>query len=115
MRRAVRALPLCLALCLRASGCTPVPTVTPNPVPPAEPLQVGDCDAAVTRYEALLARPTPGPLARPLATVEEPPMSAETFRAQCLNRLAGKARRTILRCWRDADGPATFLACNERF
>ena len=84
-------------------------------MPPAEPLQVGDCEAAVPRYEALLSRPAPGPLARPLATVEEPPMNAETFRAQCLNRLAGKVRRMILRCWRDADSPTTFLACNDRF
>ena len=42
-------------------------------------------------------------------------MNAETFRAQCLNRLAGKVRRMILRCWRDADSPTTFLACNDRF
>lgn len=94
-----------LSLGALLAACTPVPVVHPQPVPSAEKLRPEDCPAAAAAYEKHLAAP---------GTVAHWP-TVEDFRADCQSRLAGRVRRVVLRCWRDALNAATFLSCNDRF
>lgn len=98
---------LLLGLC----ACTTVPTVTANPVPPAETLRAADCAAAASVYQALLVKPVASPLAQSRAGLP----SAQTFTTTCTDKLAGHTHRAVLRCYRDAESAAAFLACSERF
>lgn len=100
-----------LGLLLWHSACAPVRTVTPNPVPTAEPLRAADCEGAVRHYQELLARPPVGPLDRPRPDLP----GADVFAATCEEKLVGHTRRAVLRCWKDAESAAAFLSCNDRF
>ena len=66
---------LLLGLC----ACTTVPTVTANPVPPAETLRAADCAAAASVYQALLVKPVASPLAQSRAGLP----SAQAFTTTC--------------------------------
>lgn len=106
LRGALLAGSAALALC----ACTPVPTVTPDPVPSAERLRKEDCAPAAAAYRQRLDVMQP----KQQGAWDPAGLQAE-FQKECEARLAGQARRAVIRCWKDAPTAADFLKCNERF
>ena len=99
---------LCLSLAA-LPGC-PVPVVTPEPVPSSDRLRTADCAPAATLYRKHLETMQPA-----TQGAWEPARIAAHFQKECETRLAGKARRIVIRCWSDAPTAKDFVACNDRF
>lgn len=107
-----------VAVCLLVGSCEG--SLRSQPVPPADKLRIEDCELGLAVYRQLLTRPAYAGVVVTGRTPEAPSPEAQEqaatlFAGQCHYQLAGKVRRTIVRCWTDSADTTTFRSCNDRF
>jgi hypothetical protein len=94
--------------------------VRKQPVPPADKLKLQDCELGIAVYRELLQRPAYAGVVVTGRVPEAPSPEAQEqaatlFAGECHYQLAGRVRRTIVRCWSDSLDVTTFRRCNEKF